>query len=118
MGEEIGFFFFIVYEGTDKSLVGRLVSKKIGIAFAPLSVSLGLDQDAHFPYEEGSVVYIPLQDDFWHKTIGIVSLAGRVTSQAAEVLRSRIIDYFHALPAAWALEQSDTDNSKGEQAWN
>lgn len=118
MGEDIGFSPNIVYEGTDKSLVGRLVSKKIGIAFAPLSVSLGLDQATHFPYEEGSVVYIPLKDDFWHKTIGIVSLAGRVTSQAAEVLRSRIIDYFHALPAAWVSEQSGTDNSKEEPAWN
>lgn len=57
--------------GHDKSLLGRLVSKKTGIAFAPLSVSLGLDQATHFPYEEGSVVYIPLKDDFWHKTIGI-----------------------------------------------
>ena len=51
MGEDIGFSPNIVYEGTDKSLVGRLVSKKIGIAFAPLSVSLGLDQATHFPYD-------------------------------------------------------------------
>lgn len=113
MGEEIGFSPNIVYEGTDKSLVGRLVSKKIGIAFAPLSVSLGLDQEAHFPYEEGSVVYVPLKDDFWHKTIGIVSLAGRITSQAAEVLRGRIIDYFRSLPAAWELGQSGSAQDKG-----
>lgn len=113
MGEEIGFSPNIVYEGTDKSLVGRLVSKKIGIAFAPFSVSLGLDQEAHFPYEEGSVVYVPLKDDFWHKTIGIVSLAGRITSQAAEVLRGRIIDYFRSLPAAWDLGQSGSAQDKG-----
>lgn len=118
MGEEIGFFPNIIYEGTDKSLVGRLVSKKIGIAFAPLSVSLGLDQEAHFPYEEGSVVYVPLKDDFWQKTIGIVSLAGRVTSQAAEVLRRRIIDYFHSLPAAENLNQSSAGGMKEGMVWN
>lgn len=100
MGEDVGFEPHIVYEGTDKSLVGRLVSMRVGIAFAPLSVSLGIGAEAHFPYEPGSVVYVPLDDTFWRKTIGIVSLEGRVTSQAAEALRRRITDYFTKMPTA------------------
>lgn len=101
LGEENGFSPKIVYEGTDKSMVGRLVSKNIGIAFSPISVSLGLANDTHFPYERGLVVYVPLVDNFWRKTIGIVSLHDHYISQAAVTLRDRIISYFQSLPPAY-----------------
>lgn len=101
MGEENGFSPNIVYEGTDKSMVGRLVSKNVGIAFSPVSVSLGIEHEDHFPYEDGMVIYVPLVDNFWQKTIGIVSLKDHYISQAAALLRDRIIKYFQALPPAY-----------------
>ena len=101
LGEANGFSPKIVYEGTDKAMVGRLVSKNIGIAFSPVSVSLGITQNDRFPYEDGLVVCVPLADNFWNKTIGLVSLYDQVVSQAAVTLRDRIVSYFQSLPPAY-----------------
>ncbi len=93
----------IVYEGTDKSLVGRLVSANVGIAFAPLSVSLSLHSKDHFPYEDGALdlAYIPLVDTFWHRTLGIVTLHDHFISKAASEFIDRIRAHYAKLPPAY-----------------
>lgn len=93
----------IVYEGTDKAMVGRLVSAGVGIAFAPLSVSLSLHSHEKFPHEDGAeeLVYVPLVDNFWHRSIGVVHLRDHYVSQAAQTLLDRIIAFYDELPPAF-----------------
>ena len=93
----------IVYEGTDKGMVGRLVSAGVGIAFAPLSVSLSLHRYEEFPYRDGAenLAYVPLVDDFWHKSIGVVHLRDHYISRAAQALLDRIIAFYDDLPPAF-----------------
>ena len=100
LGSENEFLPRIVYEGTDKSLVGRLVSRNIGIAFSPVSVTLGMGKVTNFPYEDDLVVCVPLVDNFRHKTIGMVSLKDHYISQAAAALKEEIISFFRQLPPA------------------
>ena len=93
----------IVYEGTDKGMVGRLVDYNIGIAFAPLSVSLSMHFGEPAPTEGGALdlAYIPLVDTFWHKTLGIATLHEHFISAAARDLIERIRRHYAALPSAW-----------------
>lgn len=93
----------IVYEGTDKGMVGRLVSEKVGIAFAPLSVSLSLHSKGTFPYEDGALdlAYVPLVDTFWHRTLGVITLRDHFISAAAMDLIDRIREHYAALPPAY-----------------
>lgn len=93
----------IVYEGTDKGMVGRLVDHSLGIAFAPLSVSLSMHHGERTPAEGGALdlAYIPLSDTFWHKTLGIATLHEHFISEAARELIERIRQHYAALPPAW-----------------
>lgn len=93
----------IVYEGTDKGLVGRLVNHNVGIAFAPLSVSLSLHAKERVPLSDEvlDLAYIPLEDTFWHRTLGIATLHNHYISQAAEDLIETIRQHYASLPPAY-----------------
>ena len=93
----------IVYNGTDKGMVGRLVNAHVGIAFAPLSVSLSLHMPNKFTLidETLDVTYIPLVDDFWHRTLGIITLHDHFISEAASELIERIVQHYASLPPAY-----------------
>ncbi len=93
----------IVYEGIDKGLVGRLVKDGVGIAFAPLSVSLSLHVHNEFPYSDGALdlAYIPLVDNFWHRTLGIVTLHDHYISRAARDMIEKIQRHYAMLPPAY-----------------
>lgn len=93
----------IVYNGTDKGMVGRLVNAHVGIAFAPLSVSLSLHapNNFHLIDETLDLAYIPLVDDFWHRTLGIVTLHDHFISEAAAKLIELITRHYAELPPAF-----------------
>lgn len=90
-----------VYEGTNKSMVGRLVRQGTGIAFAPLSVTFGRKVLRDFGDEDVEIACVPLEDDFWHKTVGIVSLRDHQWSKAAAELLTRIKNYYASMPPAF-----------------
>lgn len=93
------------YEGTDKALVGRLISRAAGITFAPYSVTLAawhrLSSQESVDQNMENVICIPLIDNFWHKTLGISAPKTYHNQQLSVELINRITEFYRALPPAY-----------------